>query len=81
MPSLSQLPGEIKRKKLTRALIRLGFLINKKGGDGSHYKAIWPSNQKSVTIPSYINKYTLYYLLKETENISQKTWEDIKDNL
>ncbi|PIZ99728.1 MAG: hypothetical protein COX77_00620 [Candidatus Komeilibacteria bacterium CG_4_10_14_0_2_um_filter_37_10] len=81
MPSLSQLPGEIKRNKLTKALVRLGFNIDKKGGNGSHYKATWPSNQKSVTLPSYINKNTLYYLLREIENISQLSWTDIKEKL
>ena len=39
MPSLSELPGEIKRKKFIRGLQRLGFIIDKTGGDGSHYKA------------------------------------------
>ncbi len=81
MPSLSQLPGEIKRKKLTKALTRLGFVINEKGGDGSHCKALWPPTQKSVTIPQDINKYTLYYLLKEIETASHITWEDIQQQL
>lgn len=81
MPSLSQLPGEIKRKKLTKALVRLGFVMDKKGGDGSHYKAKWPKNEKSVTIPYNINKYTLNYLLKEIETISGVTWEEIKREL
>jgi predicted RNA binding protein YcfA (HicA-like mRNA interferase family) len=81
MPSLSQLPGEIKRKKLTRALTRLGFIIDEKGGSGSHYKALWPSSQKSITLPYNISKYTLYYLLKEIELISGITWEEIKNEL
>lgn len=81
MPSLSQLPGEIKRKKLTKALVRLGFVINEKGGDGSHYKALWPPTQKSVTIPQDISKYTLYYLLKEIEAASGITWDDIQKEL
>lgn len=81
MPSLSQLPGEIKRKKLTKALTRLGFVINEKGGDGSHYKALWPQTQKSVTIPQDISKYTLYYLLKEIETVSGVTWDDIKSQI
>ena len=81
MPSLSQLPGEIKRKKLTKALVRLGFVIDVKGGDGSHYKALWPKTQKSITIPQDINKYTLYYLLKEIEVASGITWDDIKNEL
>ena len=81
MPSLSQLPGEIKRKKFTKALVRLGFIIDQKGGDGSHYKALWPRNQKSVTIPYDVNKYTLYYLLKEIESVSGISWDDIKQEL
>jgi predicted RNA binding protein YcfA (HicA-like mRNA interferase family) len=81
MPSLSQLPGEIKRKKLTKALTRLGFVIDEKGGNGSHFKALWPRNQKSVTLPQDISKYTLYYLLKEIEITSGITWEDIQKEL
>lgn len=53
MPSLSELPGEIKRKKLTKALLRLGFIIDKRGGDGSHYKIIC-QNQKTITLPQKI---------------------------
>lgn len=81
MPSLSELPGEIKRKKFTKALMRLGFVINKTGGDGSHYKAIWSKNGKAVVIQSKLRKDVLYYLLKEIEQISGITWEDIKNNL
>ena len=81
MPSLSQLPGEVKRKKLTKALARLGFVINEKGGDGSHYKALWPRTQKSITIPQDISKYTLHYLLKEIEFASGLTWDDIQKEL
>jgi len=81
MPSLSQLPGEIKRKKLTKALMRLGFIIDEKGGDGSHYKALWPKTQKSITLPQDISKYTLYYLLKEIEAASDITWDDIKSRM
>ncbi len=81
MPSLSQLPGDIKRKKLTKALTRLGFVIDEKGGDGSHYKALWPKTQKSITIPQEISKYTLYYLLKEIEMAAGLKWEDIKNEL
>jgi len=81
MPSLSELPGEIIRKKFTKALIRLGFIIDKKGGDGSHYKIIWPTTQKSITIQSKLRKDVLYYLLKEIEEVSDITWEDIKKEL
>lgn len=81
MPSLSELPGEIKRKKFTKALGRLGFTINRTGGKGDHYKAIWSKNGKAVVIQSKLRKDVLYYLLKEIEQISGITWEDIKNNL
>ena len=81
MPSFSDLPGEIKRNKFTKALKRLGFIIDKTGGEGSHYKAIWPKTQKSVTIQSQLRKDVLYYLLKEIEQYSNVTWEDIKRSL
>lgn len=81
MPSLSNLPGEISRKKFANALNRLGFIIDKKGGDGSHYKATWPKTQKSITIQSKLRKDVLYYILKEIEKYSGITWEDIKKKL
>ncbi len=81
MPSLSELPSEIKRKKFIKALVRLGFIIDSKGGDGSHFKATWPKTQKSITIQYKIRKDVLYYLLKEIEECSGITWEEIKKNL
>jgi predicted RNA binding protein YcfA (HicA-like mRNA interferase family) len=81
MPPLSELPGKIKRAKFTKALSHLGFIIDEKGGDGSHYKATWPKTQKSVTIPGDLRKDVLYYLLKEIENYSGITWEEIKKKL
>lgn len=81
MPSLSELPGEIKRKKFIRALQRLGFIIDKVGGDGSHYKALWLVNQKTITIQSKLRKDVLYYLLKEIERCTNIRWEDIKKEL
>lgn len=78
MPPRSELPGEIKRKKFVKALERLGFVINKVGGDGSHYKAVWPTTQKFIIIPSDIRKDVLYYLLKEIESYSGITWDQIK---
>ena len=80
-PSLSELPGEIKRRKFIAALERLGFTVNKSGGDGSHYKATWPKTQKSFTIQSELRKDVLYYLLKEIEQYSGITWDDIKKEL
>jgi predicted RNA binding protein YcfA (HicA-like mRNA interferase family) len=81
MPSFSNLPGEISRKKFIKALSRLGFSIDKKGGDGSHYKVIWPKTQKAITIQSELRKDVLNYVLKEIEKHSGITWEDIKEEL
>ena len=81
MPSLSELPGEIKRKKFIRALQRLGFIVDKAGGDGSHYKATWSKTQKSISIQAKLRKDVLYYLLKEIEQYSGVKWEEIKREL
>jgi len=81
MPSFSDLPGEIKRNRFIKALRRLGFVIDTKGGDGSHYKIIWPATQKSVTIQHKLRKDVLYYVVKEIEEYSGVTWEDIKKEL
>lgn len=81
MPSPNDLPGEIKRSKFIRALARCGFEINTVGGNGSHYKANWPRNNKSVTIPQDMPKPVLRYVLKEIESCSGVTWEQIRDNL
>jgi len=81
MPSRSDLPSQINREKFIKALLRLGFEINKQGGKGSHYKATYISTQKMVTIPSDLDKDTLYYLLKEIEKYSGVTWENIKIKL
>ncbi len=81
MPSRSELPGDLARKKFLKALTRLGFEINTVGGKGDHVKIIWPQTQKSITIDADIRKDVLYYLLKEIENMSGVTWEDIKKEL
>lgn len=77
MPPLSQLPGNIPRRKFLNALRKLGFRINEIGGKGSHVKIIW-TNEKSVTIPVDLNKYVLRYILAEIEEISGLTWEIVK---
>lgn len=82
MPPLSDLPGSISREKFLRALIRLGFALDKSGGKGDHYKVLWPSTQKTLTIPySKIPKQVLKYLLKEIEACSKITWDQIKNEL
>lgn len=81
MPSLSELPGEVKRPRLLKALKRLGFSIDEKGGNGSHYKAVWPATQKSVTVPCHLPKHVLKYVLVEIERYSGLTWEDIRKEI
>jgi len=81
MPQLSKLPGDIGRKKFIKALNRLGFIINTVGGAGSHIKAVWPRTQKSITIPNDLRKDVLYYVLKEIEQYSGVTWEQIEQEL
>jgi len=78
---LFNLPGELNRKKFIKALIRLGFVINRIGGKGSHYKVIWSANNKSITIPADLRKDVLRYIIKEVENISGVTWDEINDKL
>lgn len=80
MPSLNDLPGDIKPEKLLRALQRLGFQINAKGGKGSHVKITW-QNEKSITIQRNIYKHALRVILKEIELISGITWDEIKEQL
>ena len=80
MPSLSQLPDGIKRKKFLKALERVGFVIDKRGGDGSHYKATW-KNEKSITIQYDFRKDVLYEILKDIKLISGIEWEEIKKYL
>lgn len=80
MPSLSELPSDIKRNKLTKALKRLGFEIDTTGGKGSHYKIICP-NQKTITLQYNLNKKMLLVVLKEIEKYSGVTWKQIKKKL
>lgn len=81
MPSHSSLPGEIKRHKFLKACCRLGFVIDRKGGDGSHFKIVWPKNNKMVTIPEDLPKQTLRYIIEEITQISGITWKEIKREL
>lgn len=81
MPPLSQLPGDLSRKKFCKALERLGFIVDKSGGDGSHYKIICPNTEKTVTLPKDLRKDVLYYVLKEIETYCGVTWEQIQKEL
>ena len=79
--SWPDLPGKIDRARFIRALIRLGFILEKSGGRGSHYKLIWPKSQKFITVQAEIRKDVLRYILKEIESISGLTWVEIKKEL
>lgn len=81
MPSRSELPGEIPRKKFLNALRRLGFDVDAVGEKGDHFKVTWPATKKSVTVIGDLRKDVLYYLLKEIEMYSGVTWEQIKNQL
>ncbi len=81
MPSRSELPGEVPRKKFIVALGRLGFQINAVGGKGSHIKIVWPRTQKSITLIDDLRKDVLYYALKQIEAMSGITWEQIQKEL
>ena len=81
MPSRSELPGDLSRKKFLHAISRLGFEINTVGGKGDHCKIVWPRTQKSISVDADLRKDVLYYLLKEIETISGITWDQIRDCL
>ncbi|HCC83543.1 TPA: hypothetical protein DEP96_01705 [Candidatus Uhrbacteria bacterium] len=81
MPSRSELPSDLSRKKFLHALTRLGFIIDTVGGKGDHIKAIWPATNKSITIDADLRKDVLYYILKIIESDTGITWGDIKDKL
>lgn len=81
MPSRSELPGSIPRKKFLKAIRRLGFDVSTVGGKGDHFKATWPATQKSFTVIGDLRKDVLHYLLKEIEFTSGVTWDQIKETL
>lgn len=81
MPSRSELPGELSRRKFLNALRRLGFEIRPLGGKGDHVKVLWPPTQKCVSVIGDVRKDVLYYLLKEIEEMSGVTWEMIQKEL
>jgi predicted RNA binding protein YcfA (HicA-like mRNA interferase family) len=84
MPPLSELPGDLPRKKFLKALRRVGFMVDVSGGDGSHVMVNWPPTNKSVTIPHQrLPKQALKYILKEIETVTigRITWDEIKKEL
>ncbi|MEY4723161.1 MAG: hypothetical protein RLZZ324_674 [Candidatus Parcubacteria bacterium] len=80
MPPLSELPGDLSREKFLNALRRVGFIVDMRGGNGSHCKVEW-KNGKEFPVKKDINKYVLKYLLKEIEEATGVTWERIKEEL
>jgi hypothetical protein len=81
MPSRSELPGNLALKKFLNALCRLGFGVNTVGGKGDHIKIIWLKTGKSITVDTDLRKDVLYYLLKEIEEKTGVTWEEIQKEL
>ena len=78
MPSRSELPGSVKKRKFIKALEKNGFRINKKGGKGGHFKATY-KNEKAITLPSSnLEKYQLYYIVQEIERVTDVEWRDLK---
>lgn len=75
-----KVPSDLNAKKVIRALKRLGFSIDERGGKGSHVKATW-TNQKAITIQKKLHKNAMRGLLAEIESISGLTWEDIKEEI
>lgn len=80
MSSLNDLPSDMNREKLIRVLKKLGFTLDKRGGNGSHYKVICP-NQKVIILPHKLYKQILKVILKEIEKNCGITWEQIKKEL
>ncbi|HUD09340.1 MAG TPA: type II toxin-antitoxin system HicA family toxin [Patescibacteria group bacterium] len=80
MPPLSSLPS-ISRERFINTLIRLGWIIKKRGGKGSHCKLEWPPTSKAITVKKNFDKDTLSYLIKEIEKYSSLTWEQIEKEL
>lgn len=81
MPSLCELPDDLSRVRLCRAIAKLGFEISSSGGKGSHTKATHTKTQKCVIIPSPLPKHRLKYVLREIEQYSGVTWDDVKEKL
>ncbi len=77
---MNRIPSDIHPKKLLRALTWLGFVLNTKGGRGSHVKVIW-RNEKSITVQYNLHRHAFLGLLKEIEEISGLTWEEIEREL
>lgn len=69
------LPSDISQKRLAKAFERVGFIINIKGGKGSHCKLIDPKTKKFITLQSNIFKQVLKDKLKQAEEFGYDATE------
>ena len=60
MVSLSSLT----QKKWSKACKKLGLIVDKKKGKGSHYRVVNPKTNKKTTLPSDCHKYISLDLYK-----------------
>ncbi|MBN1585001.1 type II toxin-antitoxin system HicA family toxin [Candidatus Uhrbacteria bacterium] len=81
MPPLSELPSDLSREKLIRALVRLGFVVDRTGGKGSHCKLVWPKSGKAVTVLCHLHKHACKYVIEQAMVISGLEWEIIDREL
>ena len=51
---MPRLPPSIHRNRLVKALLRIGFAIDKSRGNGSHYKMYSLDGKRSITIPKHL---------------------------
>lgn len=63
------LPSDIKQSRLIRALEKSGFVIDFRGGKGSHVKAVDQKSGKFITVQNRLYKIALVEILKEAEKL------------
>ncbi|MBI2448162.1 type II toxin-antitoxin system HicA family toxin [Candidatus Microgenomates bacterium] len=61
------LPSDISQKRLARAFVKMGFILDMSGGKGGHYKLTNPKNKQFITLQSKIYKEVLRDKLKQAE--------------
>ena len=47
----------LKQKQWSKACIKLGLIVDKKKGKGSHYRIVNPVTNQATTLPSDCHKY------------------------
>lgn len=55
----------------------MGWEADESAGNGSHIKMTWPRNGKSFPIRHKFSKVLLSVMLKQVEEYSGITWDDI----